>query len=68
MLLKEALVKGMKLKIFRPLDPDAAAQVFMTMVQGNFALVYLTGMRPEMPDKAAEKLLDVFFNGIAEEE
>ena len=45
--LKEALVKGMKMKIFRPLDPDDAALVFIKLIQGNFALVYLTGMRPE---------------------
>jgi AcrR family transcriptional regulator len=63
-LLKEALVKGMKMKIFRPLDPDDAAQVFMTMVQGNFALVYLTGTRLDSPEKAAERLLDIYFNGI----
>lgn len=63
-LLKEALVKGMKMKIFRPLDPDDAAQVFMTMVQGSFALVYLTGTRLDSPEKAAERLLDIFFNGV----
>lgn len=63
-LLKEALVKGMALKIFRPLDPDDAARVFMTMIQGSFALVYVTGMRAETPEKAANRLLDIFFNGI----
>lgn len=66
-LLKEALVKGMKMKLFRPLDPDDAALVFMTMVQGNFALVYLTGQRSESPEKAAERTLDIFFNGVAAE-
>ncbi len=63
-LLRESLVTGMKMKIFRPLDPDDAAMVFITMVQGNFALVYLTGLRPDTPEKAAERLLDIYFNGI----
>lgn len=63
-LLKEALMQGMEMKIFRPLDPQDAAQVFMTMIQGNFALVYVTGIRAETPEKAATRLLDIFFNGI----
>jgi AcrR family transcriptional regulator len=63
-LLKEALQKGMEMNIFRPINPEAAAQVFMTMIQGNFALVYVTGVRPETPEKATERLLDIYFNGI----
>jgi AcrR family transcriptional regulator len=63
-MLKESLVKGMEMKIFRPLDPEDATRVFMTMIQGSFALVYLTGMRVETPEKAAARLLDIFFNGI----
>jgi TetR/AcrR family transcriptional regulator, cholesterol catabolism regulator len=64
-LLKESLLKGMEMKIFRPLDPDDAAQVFMTMIQGNFAIVYVTGQRPEVPEKAAARLLEIFFHGIS---
>jgi TetR/AcrR family transcriptional regulator, cholesterol catabolism regulator len=63
-LLKESLVKGMEMSIFRPLDPEDAARVFMTMIQGSFALVYLTGMRVETPEKVSARLLDIFFNGI----
>lgn len=63
-LLKEALVKGMEMKIFRPLDPDDTALVFLTMIQGNFALAYLTGIKAETPEKGGQRLLDVFFNGI----
>lgn len=63
-MLKESLVKGMEMKIFRPIDPEDAAQVFMTMIQGNFALVYITGIKAETPEIAAQRLLDVFFNGI----
>jgi AcrR family transcriptional regulator len=64
-LLKESLVKGMDMKIFRLLDPEDTIRVFMTMIQGSFALVYLTGIRVESPEKAAGRLLDIFFNGIA---
>lgn len=63
-LLKESLVKGMEMNIFRPLDPEETVQVFMTMIQGNFALAYVTGIRAETPEKAADRMLDVFFNGI----
>ena len=63
-LLKEALVKGIEMKTFRPLNPDDAARVFMTMIQGNFAFIYLTGTRVETPEKAAERMLDIFFKGI----
>ena len=63
-LLKEALELGMQRKIFRPLNADDAVQVFMTMIQGNFALVYLTGMRAETPEKAAARLLNIYFHGI----
>lgn len=63
-LLKESLVLGMKTNLFRPLDPDETAQVFMTMIQGNFALAYVTGIKADTPEQAAERLLDVFFNGI----
>lgn len=63
-LLKEALVRGMELGIFRPIDPEDMAMVFLTMIQGNFALLYIAGVRTETPEKAAERLLDVYFNGI----
>ena len=63
-LLKEALVRGMEMKIFRPHNPEEAARVFMTMIQGSFAFVYLTGNRTEKPEQAAARLLDIFFNGI----
>jgi len=63
-LLQEALVKGMEMKLFRQVDPGEAVTVFITMIQGNFALLYLIGERAETPEKAAERLLDVFFHGI----
>jgi AcrR family transcriptional regulator len=63
-LLKEALQKGVEMKIFRPVNTEDAAQAFMTMIQGSFATVYITGIRPEAPEKAAARLLDIFFYGI----
>jgi AcrR family transcriptional regulator len=63
-LLQEALRNGMEMKIFRPVDPADTAQVFMTMIQGSFSMVYVAGARAESPEKAAERLLNVFFNGI----
>lgn len=62
--LEEAFQKGMNEGIFRTLDPKDTALVFMNLIQGNFALYYLVGKRPETPEKAAVRLLDIFFNGI----
>ncbi|HPH97091.1 MAG TPA: TetR/AcrR family transcriptional regulator [Anaerolineaceae bacterium] len=62
--LEEAFQKGMDEGIFRSLDPKDTALVFMNLIQGNFALYYLVGKRPDTPEKAASRLLDIFFNGI----
>jgi len=63
-LLEEAFNTGMRTGIFRPIDPHETALVFMTLVQGNFAMFYVTGRRAETPELAAARMLDVFFNGI----
>ena len=63
-LLEEAFQKGIEEKIFRSVDPKETALVFMNLIQGNFALYYLVGKRPDTPEKAAARLLDIFFNGI----
>jgi len=63
-LLKESLQNGIQQQIFRPLDPEDTVQVFLTMIQGNFAMAYVTGLRAQSPEKAAARLLDVFFRGI----
>jgi AcrR family transcriptional regulator len=63
-LLEEAFQKGMEEKIFRVVDPKDTALVFMNLIQGNFAMYYLIGKRPETPEKAAARLLDIFFHGI----
>lgn len=63
-LLEEAFQKGIEEKIFRPVDPTETALVFMNLIQGNFALYYLIRKRPDSPEKAAARLLDIFFNGV----
>jgi AcrR family transcriptional regulator len=63
-LLVETIEQGIKQGLFRPVDPQRAARVFMTMLQGNFTMVYIAGERPLPPEQAADMLLDVFFQGI----
>jgi hypothetical protein len=64
MMLEESIQQGIEAGIFRTVEPKEAAVVFMTMIQGNFALYYLLGRRLESPEVAASRLLDVYFNGI----
>ena len=63
-MLEESIQQGIEAGTFRVVDPKEAAVVFMTMIQGNFALYYLLGRRLESPEAAASRLLDVYFNGI----
>lgn len=63
-LLAEAVRRGIDQGIFRPVDPDSTARVLMTMIQGSFAFVYMSGMRPPSNAGAAVNILDVFFKGI----
>jgi TetR/AcrR family transcriptional regulator, cholesterol catabolism regulator len=63
-ILEQTFQKGIDMGIFRAVDPHDTAAVFLTMIQGNFARFYLTRMRFETPEKAADEMLKVFFNGI----
>ncbi len=63
-LLTEALQQGIEQGLFRPVDTAAASRVLLTMIQGTFALAYLSGERLEPPEKATASLLDIFFRGI----
>jgi AcrR family transcriptional regulator len=63
-LLSEAVQTGIERGIFRPVDPMQTARVFMTMIQGSFAMAYLTGDRTTSSQQAAANLLDIFFQGI----
>lgn len=56
--------RGIEAGIFREVDPDKAARVFLTMLQGTFATVHLGGPRPASPRAAVEPLLEIFFLGI----
>jgi len=62
--LAEALRQGQAQGIFRPMDPAAGARVLLTMVQGTYAMAYLTGQRFPSSEAAAETLLDVFLHGV----
>lgn len=63
-LLSDAVRRGIDQGIFRPVDPLQATRVFMIMIQGTFAMAYISGERFQTPEQAAESLLDVFFRGI----
>jgi AcrR family transcriptional regulator len=63
-LLVEAIEGGISQGSFRSVDPVEAARVFMTMVQGTFAMAYLTGERARSPEQAASSLLEIYFRGI----
>lgn len=63
-LLSESVQQGMDQGIFRKVDPDSAARTLMTMIQGTFAMAYLTRARPPSPQKTIDALLDVYFQGI----
>ncbi|BCY17243.1 TetR family transcriptional regulator [Leptolinea sp. HRD-7] len=63
-LLTEAIQRGIDSGQFRPVDPKAASRVLMTMMQGTFASVYLSGIKYRSNEEAAGSLLDIFFHGI----
>jgi AcrR family transcriptional regulator len=64
LLLGETIRQGIEQGIFRPIDPVSAARVLMTMIQGTFAMTYLSQERSASPEQTAVALLDIFFNGI----
>lgn len=63
-LLGDAVRRGAEQGIFRPVDPTNAARVLMTMIQGTFAMAYLSGGHPQSSEEAAAALLDIYFQGI----
>ena len=63
-LLADAIQRGIDAGVFRPVDPKATARVLMTMMQGTFASVYLSGIKYRSKEEAVGALLDVFFHGI----
>jgi AcrR family transcriptional regulator len=63
-LLAGAIQRGIDQGIFRPVDPVAMAKVLLTMIQGTFAMVYMSGIKYRSNTDAASAILDVFFHGI----
>lgn len=63
-LLKDAIQRGVAEGIFRPVDPESTSRVLMMMMQGSFAMVYLSGDRHHSNRDTARAILDVFFQGI----
>ncbi len=63
-LLGEALQQGIEQGLFRPVDTTETTRVLLAMIQGTFALSYLSGERLHPPEKATASLLDIFFRGI----
>jgi AcrR family transcriptional regulator len=63
-LLADAIRRGIDQGIFRPVDPNAMAQVLLTMIQGSFAMVYMSGIKYRSNTEAASAILDIFFHGI----
>ena len=63
-LLADSIRAGTEQGIFRAVDPAQAALVFQTMIQGSFAMTYLSRSRPESPEKTSALLLEIFFQGI----
>jgi AcrR family transcriptional regulator len=63
-LLAEAIERGVEQGMFRPVNSSDAARVLMNMIQGTFAMAYLSGVRPQSTEKTVGALLDVFFQGI----
>ncbi len=63
-LLADAIRRGIKQGIFRPVNPVDTARVLMTMIQGTFAMAYLINERAQTSQQAATALLDIFFQGL----
>jgi AcrR family transcriptional regulator len=60
----EAIEAGIRQKVFRPVDPAAAARMLLTMVTGLYVQIYLSGDRFPAPEKALHSMLEIFLRGI----
>ena len=63
-LLAQAVREGIRQGIFRAVEPEEAARVFMTMIQGAFAAVYIGAEKPTTAFNPSSALLDIWFHGI----
>ncbi len=60
----DAIQKGVRLGIFRPVDPSEAARALLTMLTGLYVQIYLSGNRFPDPEKTLHAMLEIFFRGI----
>jgi AcrR family transcriptional regulator len=60
----EAIQTGVRLKIFRAVDPSEAAHALLTMITGLYVQMYLSGNRFPDPEKSLHSMLEIFFRGI----
>jgi AcrR family transcriptional regulator len=59
-----AIQTGIRLGIFRDVDPSEAARTLLTMLAGLYVQIYLSGGRIPDPEKTIQSMLDIFFRGI----
>ncbi len=59
-----AIQKGVRLKVFRPVNPSEAANALLAMLTGLYVQMYLSGDRFPEPEKALLSMLEIFFKGI----
>jgi AcrR family transcriptional regulator len=64
MLISESLQRGRQAGVFREMDPSLGTRVLLTMIQGTFALTFMSGEPPLPAEEASAPLLDIFFRGI----
>jgi AcrR family transcriptional regulator len=62
--LSQSIQQGVDAKIFRPVDPRQTARILFAMIQGTYAMSYLAGTRIASPEKTAQAILDIFFQGL----
>lgn len=60
----EAIQSGVRLGVFRAVDPSEAARALLTMIIGLYVQIYLSGNRAPDPEKMLRSMLGIFFRGI----
>jgi AcrR family transcriptional regulator len=62
--LADSIQQGIDQKIFRSLPPKQAAQTLFAMIQGTYAMSYLSGAQLVSPERTADAILDIYFLGL----
>lgn len=63
-LLADGIRSGIDQGVFRPVNPEETARVLLSMIQGTFAMVYVSGIKIKSNETAVAAILDIFFQGI----